>query len=412
MFYYKKFDNGLRLVVNKMEGLTSVSFGVMVKAGSANESKELNGISHFIEHTTFKGTKKRAAFDISDRIDGIGAQINAFTSKEMTCYYTKSTAERFEDAAEVVSDIFFDSVFKEEELEKEKCVIVEEINMSEDSPEDLCLDALAESYFGKKGYGRTILGSAKNVRSFTKKDVLSYMDKYYTADNVVISVAGNIDFVAAENVVQKYFADKFKRVKSQVSAKPIAAKFGSIYKRKRIEQTHIGLAYKAFSVKDDRGVAFSIANAVLGGGMSSRLFQRIREEMGLCYTVYSYPSLYEKCGVLEIYAGVNSASREKAAAALIAEFGNFVKNGVTKSEFERGKEQVKSAFIIGRESTASQMLLYGKHLLFTGKNFDYDKELKNIEKTSVEEINDVIKAFDIDKFAFAAVGADKKPLTV
>lgn len=410
MVYFKKFDNGLKLIVNRIEGLTSVSFGVMVKTGSVNESEKTNGISHFIEHTVFKGTDKRSAFEISDHIDRIGAQINAFTSKEITCYYTKSTAEHFEESAEIVSDLFFNAKFNEEELKKEKGVIVEEINMSEDTPEDLCLDLLAESCFGKSGLGRPILGSIKNVKSFTRADVLKYMDEYYTADNVVISVAGAIDPKVAEDIATKYFAENFKRLTRKKTISETEENFSNLVKVKRIEQSHIALAYKTLSVKDERTSALSIANAILGGGMSSRLFQKIREEMGLCYTVYSYPSLYEDRGVLEIYGGVNTGSRDKAFSAIVSEFKNFVLGGITESEFLRAKEQIKSSFIMGRESSASQMLLYGKHLLFMDEVFDFEKEMKKLDGISKNEVEDVIKLFDADKFATATVGPMKKPL--
>ena len=183
MSYIKRYLNGLKLVFSRTEGMYSVSVGVMTKTGSVNESKAENGISHFIEHVLFKGTKKRSAFEISDYIDRIGAQINAFTSKELTCYYTKSTIERLEDSIEVLSDIFFDSIFLKEELEREKGVVLEEINMSEDTPEDLCFDLLSKSYYGDEGLGKTILGSAKNVKSFDYSLIKSYMDKYYKPNN-------------------------------------------------------------------------------------------------------------------------------------------------------------------------------------------------------------------------------------
>ncbi|MDY6367455.1 MAG: pitrilysin family protein [Clostridia bacterium] len=410
MDYFKKFDNGLRLVVSKIEGMTSVSFGVLVKTGSVNENEKNNGISHFIEHTVFKGTDKRSAFDISDGIDRIGAQINAFTSKEITCYYTKSTTERFPESAEIISDIFFNARFDSVELEKEKGVIIEEINMSEDTPEDLCLDVLAESYFGKSGLGRPILGSAANVKSFTKKDVLAYMKDFYTADNVVISVAGAIEPKDAEKVVSEYFVNKFKY---SIAVKPVIKMQNfsdNLFKTKKIEQSHIALAYKAIKVNDERKYAFSLANVVLGGGMSSRLFQKIREEMGLCYTVYSYPSAYEAEGVLDVYAGVNTDSRNKAFDEIIKLVKEFVKTGITESEFLRAKEQVKSSFILGRESTASQMLLYGKNLLFSGEVFDYKKEMEKVNAITLEDVNEAIKVIDPDCFATATVGPLKTPL--
>ena len=218
MTFTKKFDNGLRLVIEKIDGLFSVSTGVLVMTGSANESAEENGISHFIEHTFFKGTSTRTAFEISDYVDRIGAYINAYTSKEITCYYTKSTAEHAEETLEVLSDLMFNATFDSAELEKEKGVIIEEINMSEDSAEDILYDTLAEGFYGKKGYGRTILGPVENIKRFTRDDVLSYLDKYYTADNMVISVAGNVDVEKTIADVERYFVSKIKRFKSLFNA--------------------------------------------------------------------------------------------------------------------------------------------------------------------------------------------------
>lgn len=405
MIFVKKYENGLRLVVNKIDGLLSVSTGVLVKTGSRNESKEENGISHFIEHTLFKGTSKRSAFEISDYIDGIGAQINAFTSKELTCYYTKSTAEHLEDSAEVLSDIFFNSIFDEEELEKEKGVVIEEINMSEDTPEDICFDLSAQSYYGEEGLGRTILGPAENIKSFTKKDILEYMNKYYTSDNVVISFAGNVDAEEAQRIVEKHFVNNFKVYKSAQQKTTEKTFSRSLSRKKQIEQSHLAFTFPTFRLDDDRSDALAIINTILGGGMSSRLFQKIREELGLAYSVYSYPSQYKDGGVLEIYAGVNTALRDKASSAILEEVKKLKENGVTEREFLRAKEQIKSSFIMSRESTASQMLLYGKCLIFTDKEFDFDKRLRDIEAVTIEEVNALIKeVFDFGKLAIATVG--------
>lgn len=412
MISYKQFDNGLRLIVNKMDGLLSVSCGIMVKTGSANESEEENGISHFIEHNLFKGTKTRTAFDISDYIDKIGAQINAYTSKETTCYYTKSTAEHYEECLEVLSDIFFNSVFDEVELEKEKGVVIEEIKMSEDTPEDICFDLLAESRYGKKGLGRTILGPEKTVRKFTRQSILDYMDKYYTADNVILSIAGNVDIDNVISAVGRLFADKFTKFKSKAQVKSKFIKPQSLYKCKKIEQSHIALSMPAFSMHDSRRDALVLANYVLGGGMSSRLFQKIREEMGLCYSVYSYVSQYKDSGVCEVYAGVNTQMRDDALKAIVEEIQKF-KKGITKNEFERGKEQIKSSFIFGEENTGSQMLLLGRYLLYFGEIFDFSERIDNINKVSYEDVSAVINEFfDLNDCALATVGTKRSKLSI
>ncbi len=404
MIFTKTFDNGLRVIINKMDGFMSVSSGILVKTGSVNESQEENGISHFIEHTMFKGTKKRSALQISQDIDNIGGQINAFTSKEITCYYTKSTSDKIETSLEVLSDIFFNSLFDEQELEKEKGVVIEEIKMSEDTPEDILLDLLAESYFGKNGLGRTILGPEENVKSFTRQDILRYIDKYYTADNVVISISGGVDEKEVLNLIEKYFADKFENNKAseQKSYEPNGVK--NLYRKKQIEQAHIGISFPTFSIMDDRAESLNVANTILGGGMSSRLFQKIREELGLAYSVYSYPSLYKDTGVLEIYAGVNVSSRDLAIQAILKEVEDFAKNGITEEEFNRGRVQIKSSFVFGNESTVTQMLLYGKNLLLKNIVFNAEEKIKLYDNITLKEVNAVIKEiFDISKISVASV---------
>lgn len=206
MVHFKQFDNGLRLVVNQMSGLMSVTMGILVHTGASVESDKEDGISHFIEHMMFKGTKKRTAFKISDEMDRIGAQMNAFTGKDLTCYYAKSTTGHAEEAFEILADLFLNSTFPEDEMSREKGVIIEEINMNEDTPDDLCLDMLSRAYYGERGYGRNILGPRKNVEGFTRDDIKSYMQKRYCSDNIVISMAGNIDINIAEAMVEKYFA--------------------------------------------------------------------------------------------------------------------------------------------------------------------------------------------------------------
>lgn len=411
MVIFKQFDNGLRLVMNKMEGMLSVSAGVLVKTGSINETPEENGISHFIEHVMFKGTKNRTAFEISDHIDRIGAQINAFTSKELTCYYTKSTKEHTKKSLEILSDIFFDSVFDEQELNKEKGVVIEEIKMSEDTPEEVCLDLLSKSYYGDDGLGQTILGLEKNIKRFNKEDVLSYMDKYYTADNVVISLAGNIDVNEVEKYVKDMFADRFSRIKSKPQKKTVIAKNKNLYKTKRIEQSHVAIAMKGFKVGDSITDAFSVANIIFGGGMSSRLFQKIREELGLAYSVYSYSSQYKNDGIVEIYAGVNTSLRDLAVESIVAEVNRLKKDGVTMQEFERGKEQIKSSFIMGQESTSSQMLLYARYLLMLGKEFDLKERVNQLESVSINDVREAIsRTFDLSTAATATVGSSRKPI--
>ena len=410
MVKIKTYPNGLRLIVKRVDGVFSVSAGILVGAGSRYETPENNGISHFIEHMTFKGTEKRSAFDISDAIDSIGGQINAFTTKETTCYYVKSTAEHLGKAVEVLSDIFFNSTYDEQETEKEKGVVIEEINMNEDTPDDLCMDLLAEAHFGKTGLGATILGPEENVRSFTAADMRSYTRKYYHPENIVVCFSGNVTFEEAEALADEYFADNFKSAgkfaREEKACRPL---YGRLAKNKDIEQAHVCLAYNGCAYDDETGDYFMFLNTALGGGMSSRLFQKVREEMGLAYSVFSYNSSYRDCGTLCVYAGVNPKKTDTALDCILREIGDFKRTGLTEKEFIRAKEQIKGSFIFSQESNASQMLLYSKYLLFTGKVFDFEKKLADINAVTLEGLNAFIREkLDLENHSFSIVAKNAK----
>ncbi|MCM1438936.1 MAG: insulinase family protein [Roseburia sp.] len=411
MVHFKQLNNGIRLIVKQLNGLMSVSMGIIVGTGACVESNKEDGISHFIEHMMFKGTKKRTAFQISDNMDAIGAQVNAFTAKDMTCYYAKSTSNHAAEAFEILSDLFLNSVFPEEEMTKEKGVVVEEISMNEDTPDDLCLDLLSKAFFGGENYGRNILGSKSNVKGFTRGDIADYMRARYTTDNIVISMAGNISVELAEELVEKYFSC-LPPTKAEARPLNVTLKGANLYKQKDIEQVHVAIAYPSLKRYEPLCDATQIMNAVLGGSMSSRLFQTVREELGLAYTVYSYVSAYEKSGALTVYAGVNADSLEQSVAAIYNCIEDLKKKTLTPDEFKRGKEQLLSSLIYAQESTSSQMLLYGKELIYSGKVYDFEDK---INKLNAVTLNDVFQAteynFDDKYRATAIVGNVDKPLS-
>lgn len=410
MVHYTTLPNGVRLIVKRMSGLLSVSMGIIVGTGASVETDGEDGISHYIEHMMFKGTKKRTAFQISDRMDAIGAQVNAFTSKDITCYYAKCTSNHAGEAFEILSDLFLNSTFPDDEAEREKGVIIEEINMNEDTPDDLCLDVLSRAFFGKENYGRNILGTKANVRSFTRDDVAAYMHGRYTADNIVISMAGDISPEFAEELAVKYFSSL---AADRADPRPVTVtlKGDNLVKKKDIEQVHIALAYPSVKRYDELCDATNIMNAVLGGSMSSRLFQTVREKLGLAYTVYSYLSLYEKAGALAIYAGVNAENYKRSFQAITDCIGLLKKNGVTEEEFGRGKEQLLSSHVFAQESTSSQMLLYGKELIYSGKVYDFGEKMDKLGAVSLDDVNAAIEFnFNPDKMATAVVGNVDKPL--
>ncbi len=410
MVHFKQFDNGLRLVVNQMSGLMSVTMGILVHTGASVESDKEDGISHFIEHMMFKGTQKRTAFKISDEMDRIGAQMNAFTGKDLTCYYAKSTTGHAEEAFEILADLFLNSTFPEDEMSREKGVIIEEINMNEDTPDDLCLDMLSRAYYGERGYGRNILGPRKNVEGFTRDDIKSYMQQRYCSDNIVISMAGNIDIKVAEAMVEKHFAGMLKCCCSKTDVK-VELQAKSLFKTKDIEQVHIGIAFPSVKRYDKLFDATQIMNAILGGSMSSRLFQTVREELGLAYTVYSYISTYCETGTLAVYAGVNAEKYKQSAEAIYSCVNDLRKKNISEEEFLRGKEQLISSQIFAQESTSSQMLLFGKELLYRGRVYNFEDRVNKISSVTLKDVLDAIDVNFDDKFkAVSLVGAVDKPL--
>ena len=404
MVFEKKYENGLRLVVKQMQGLMSVTMGILVGTGASAEKDEEDGISHFIEHMQFKGTRKRNAFEVSDAFDRLGAQVNAFTGKDLTCYYSKCTSDHTSECFEILSDLFLNSTFPEEEMEREKGVVCEEISMNEDTPEDLCLDLLAKAFYGKENYGRNILGPAQNVKGFTVEDMLRYKRARYCPENIVISFAGAIDKTTAQALVESYFGGLDKG--SFEKRTPVfGVKKKSLVKNKPIEQMHIGIAYPSPQRGSDLENAVSVVNGVLGGSMSSRLFQEVREKRGLAYSVYSYASPYNECGTQIIYAGVNPAQKQRAFDAINAVVKNLKTNGITQEEFLRSREQMKSGLFFSNENSNSQMLLYGKYMLNFNKVFNFEERLDTINKLTLDDALAAIKImFDENNKAVSLVG--------
>ena len=412
MIVNRTLDSGVRVVVKRMEGLLSVTMGVLVGTGSAYETDREDGISHFIEHLQFKGTDKYSAFQISDAFDALGAQVNAFTGKDMTCYYCKSTTDHAEEAFAMLSELFLNANFPEEEMAREKGVVLEEINMDEDSPEDLCLDMLARAAFGGDNYGRNILGPAENVKNFTRDDLFAYKEERYCPENIVVSFAGNIDPEVALRLAERHFGG-MKSARFVQREKRVLFRTDNLFKKKPIEQAHFAFAFSTVARGDDRMPAVQVMNAALGGGLSSRLFKRVREELGLAYSVYSYTSHYAETGILAVYAGVNPQKAEDAAKAVLEVIETLRQGGLTDEEFLRGREQLKSGNIFSQENTSSQMLLYGRELIYTGEIYDFERRMAEIAALTREDAEATIGgSLDLSRVAVASVGNLKKAITL
>ena len=404
MVFEKQYENGLRLVVKQMQGIMSVTMGILVGTGASSETDKEDGISHFIEHMQFKGTEKRNAFEISDAFDRLGAQVNAFTGKDVTCYYSKCTSDHTSACFELLADLFLHSTYPEEEMVREKGVICEEIAMNEDTPEDLCLDLLSKAYFGERNYGRNILGTTENVKSFTLEDVAKYKKARYCPQNIVISFAGGIDKTTAQALVESFFGD-LQNGEFEERKVLLTQNRQSLIKTKPIEQVHIGISYPALKRGEDLEDVVSAVNGVLGGTMSARLFQEVREKRGLAYSVYSYLSQYKECGVQTIYAGVNPAQLEEAYDAICNVVRTLKKDGITEDEFMRSREQMKSALFFGNESSNAQMLLYGRYMLNFNKLFNFEKRLSDINAMTYKQSFIAIeKMFNEKEKAIALVG--------
>ncbi len=407
----KRYANGLRLVVRQMQGLMSVTMGILVGTGASTETDAEDGISHFIEHMQFKGTKKRNAFEISDSFDRLGAQVNAFTGKDLTCYYSKCTSDHTAACFELLSDLFLHSTFPEEEIKREKGVICEEISMNEDTPEDLCLDLLAHAYYGKENYGRNILGTADNVKSFTVEDIYRYKKARYCPQNIVISFAGGVDMATAQALVESYFGD-LEEGSFEKRTPILAVTRKSLVKRKPIEQMHLAIAYPSVKRGDEREDLIAAINAILGGSMSARLFQEVREKRGLAYSVYSYLSAFPECGTLNIYAGVNPKNLDEAYGAICNVIKELKEKGVSEEEFLRSREQMKSSMFFSNESSNSQMLLYGRYMLYFDKLFNFEDKLNRINEMTHAKAQETISySFDEENKAIALVGNTDTPIS-
>ena len=354
---HRKFtlSNGLRVVCEKIPYVRSVSTGIWVKTGSRDENQENNGISHFVEHMLFKGTKTRNAAQIAECIDNIGGQINAFTGKECTCFYARTLDDHIGTALDVLSDMFFNSIFDPKDIALEKQVILEEISMYEDSPEELVHDLLSETVWRGSSIGKPILGTRESLKNIDRRMIKEYMGERYIQPNTVISVAGNFDEKQLEALLEKYFgAWEPKSGKTQES-QHVEFRPETSIREKDTEQVHICMGCEGIKSGDADIYPQLAVNSILGGGMSSRLYQKIREEKGLVYSIYSYPTTYTDTGLFTIYAGMKPENLGEVMKLIEEEIAVIGEKGITRAELERAREQMKGNYILGLESTSSRM---------------------------------------------------------
>lgn len=400
----------MRVVVEKTTSVRSVSIGIWVKNGSRNETEHNMGISHFIEHMLFKGTEKRSARDIADLFDGIGGNVNAFTSKEYTCYYAKVLDQHLPLAVDALSDMFFNSQMDEEELAKERNVILEEISMYEDTPDDRVHDEAAKASYGNHPLAFSILGTEQTLSAMNSSTLLNYMKDRYTIDNIVLSVVGNVEEKALLELLESYFGHYQNNHNQAATIETPAFISDYSFFQKKTEQNHICMSFPGFAMGHPLQNAMVLLNNALGGGMSSRLFQVIREERGLAYSVYSYHSSAADSGLFTIYAGT-APKQTKDVLDLTMELMHEVgQKGLTSEELSRGKEQLKGSLILNLESTSSRMNRNGKHELMLGKHNSLDTLLARIDNITMDDVKEVTKLMLSTPFAVSMVGSNEKAI--
>ncbi len=410
-----KLKNGITIVLEKISFVRSVSFGIFVKNGSRNESEKTNGISHFIEHMMFKGTKKRTAKQIADDIDSVGGQINAYTTKEYTCYYTRTLDTHFNVAFDVLKDMYFNSLFSDDDIKKERKVIIEEINMYEDTPEEVGYDLLQSEIWKGNSIGYPILGTVKSISEFNEDIIKGYYKEHYRPDNTVLALAGNFDRDMVIDEIDKYFGNfESLSLSESENVYHIPEYFkSSIKKEKDIEQVHLTLCFPGVQSGSDESYILAIVNTIFGGGMSSKLFQKIREEHGLAYTVYSFLSNFVDTGLFSIYSGLNPSQFDQVYSLILKEISDFKKEKITEAQLLKTKEQLKSNFILSLESSSSRASNIGRSMLILNKVNEVDDIIKKVDKITLEQVYSIIdKIFDLNNLSVSVVGRNVEKFNV
>ena len=403
-------NNGIRIVTKKMPHVHSVSMGVWVNVGARDESSSESGLSHFIEHMIFKGTEKRTAFQIAKEFDAIGGQTNAFTSAENTCYHAKVIDTRLETMVDILSDIFLNSVFDEKEVENERAVILQEIAMVEDSPDEYIHVLSGRNFWGDNSLGRSVLGTRENVAGFNAHTIKGFFNNFYQPERIVISAAGNLEHNRLVDLIGPVFESIRPGNSFPERITPQGNSMVNLHQR-QLEQVHICLGTKGISITDPRRYAYSLMNTILGGNMSSRLFQEIREKRGLAYSVYSFISSYVDTGIFGAYAGLNPKNARKATELILKEIARLKHMRVDPNELQDAKEHTKGSLMLASESNDNQMVRLSQNETHFGRYIPLEEIANNIESVTQDDILHLAESlFQKSRFALTLLGpvADEK----
>jgi len=406
-------SSGLRIVTEEVPSVRSAAVGIWVNVGSRDEAPATAGASHFLEHLLFKGTTSRTALEISSSIESVGGEMNAFTSKEYTCFYARVIDTDLPMAIEVVSDLITSSIVTALDVDAERKVVLEEIAMRDDDPSDLVHDLFSDTYYGDTPIGRPILGTIDSINGMSRNTVFNYYKKKYLPQDLVVAVAGNIKHKKVVAMVEQALSrDNFLDVLAAPVIRPnIPVKntkqqsVGLLYKKS--EQAHMFYGMQGVARADERRFAMGVLSAALGGGMSSRLFQEIREKRGLAYSVYAYAQQFAGSGVLGFYAGCNPTKAIEVVEIISSVLSDVADNGMTHEEIERAKGAVRGSLVLSQEDTGSRMSRIGKNEIVYGQVMDFDDILKAISRVSAEDIREIASEFLVKTPTLALVGPFK-----
>jgi predicted Zn-dependent peptidase len=386
---------GLRIITEAMPGVRSASVGVWVPVGSRDETPSLAGTSHFLEHLLFKGTTKRSALDIASEMDAVGGEFNAFTEKEHTCYYATVLDRDLPLAIDIIGDVVLDATIAAQDVDVERGVVLEEIAMRDDDPADLVHDEFAAALFGDVPLGRSILGSEESIHSLTRRQIHGYYRRRYTTDAMVVSVAGNVDHGAVVRLVRRAFDGRLDDSLAPRPPRPSVNGWSAtpardvFVRQDDTEQANVVLGCHGVSRHDPRRFAVGVLSSALGGGMSSRLFQRVREERGLAYSVYSFSSGFADTGMFGVYAGCQPGKTDEVLSLIRTELDAAAHGALTAAEIERGKGQMRGATVLGLEDAGSRMTRIGKSEIAYGDVLGVDEVLARIDAVTPEDVSEV-----------------------
>jgi len=407
MYQKSTLGNGLRIVSEEISSVKSATIGIWVGSGSRNETSQNLGVSHFIEHLLFKGTENRSAREIAETVDAVGGQFNAFTTKEYTCYYIKVISKHLPLAMEVLSDMLFHPKFDLADIDKEREVVLEEIHMYEDAPDETIHDLYMETVWPDHPLGRSILGNITSIGQINEDNVRNYYQQNYVPTNMVLAGAGNVAHQELVEMASQYFGSYSGALAKQVLSVPQFNRDVFVRNRK-IEQMHICVGTPGLPFDDEHAYTLNVLNTVLGGGLSSRLFQSIREDRGLAYSVYSYLSSYQDAGLFTLYAGTRPANAQAVLALMQSEMKNLRDHGISYAELARAKEYIKGNLLLGLENTSSRMTRLGKLELTLNKIISVEEVIDRIECISVSDVTELARRlFVADKTCITALGPSK-----